>query len=239
MFAASSAWAAPCGNVTYVGCCSGTTAKYCSKGTLKTKDCTKDTKYGPKCGWVASKKFYSCSKTSTADPSGKNVMDCSKLPTKPDGGTSTKKDYGTSKKDAGPTVACGGVSSKGCCEGNKLKYCYKNSLKTKTCSGSTPQCGWSTSKSYYTCGSSGLADPSGKYPRACGSSSTKDSGTSTKQDKGGLTQKDSGGGVQADSAINPPKKKDDSGSCSVGGHSTSGLALTLALLALALRRRRA
>ena len=222
----------PCGNVSYIGCCTGATAKYCSGGKLSTKDCTKNTS-GPACGWVASKNYYSCNKTATTDPSGKNVRDCAKLPPKADAGA-TKKDYGSSKKDTGSSAACGAITAKGCCQGETAKFCASGKLSTKACSGSTPKCGWDTSKSFYTCGTSGLSDPAGKYPKACGGTTKQDSGSVIMIDKGGSTpKKDLGGNIN-------PVKKDDSGSCSLAASSASpsGLTLTLILLALALRRRR-
>ena len=245
MLAGQVSWAQSCGNITGVGCCSGTTAKYCSSGVLKTKDCAKDTKYGPNCGWVASQKFYSCSKTAGSDPAGLKIRDCAK---QPDAGGGSKKDAGSSSKDYGPKVPCGKIGSKGCCDGETLKYCYNGSLATKNCTTSKdgPKCGWSTTKSYYTCGTTGLSDPKGSYPKACSGSSTKDSGGSTKKDQGSTAKKDHGGlatpdkgtSTKQDSSINPIKKE-DSGSCNLSGQdSGSGLALALALMALALLRRR-
>ncbi len=174
-------WAAPCGNITYTGCCSGTTAKYCKSGQLVTKDCTKD-KYGPACGWVTKFSAYSCNKTATSDPKGKNVRDCSKLPPKPDGGV-TKKDYGTTKKDAGSSIPCGKITSAGCCDGSNVKYCSSGKLKTKSCVGSKygSLCGWVAALKGYGCSKTATADPSGKLPLKCG-------GTSTTPDGGGTTK---------------------------------------------------
>ena len=222
----------PCGKVTHVGCCTGAKTSYCSGGKLITKDCTNNSS-GPACGWVTSKNYYSCNKTATTDPSGKNVRDCSKLP--------AKADAGATKKDGSVTTACGQVTSKGCCNGETVKYCASGKLVTKDCTknSSGTKCGWDTKYKSYSCGSSGLSDPNGTYPKACGAAKL-DSGGITKQDTGSVINKDTGGVVKKDTgAINPPKK-DDSGSCSVSGSGAnpSGLLLTLALLALALRRRR-
>ena len=242
------AWGAPCGNVTYTGCCSGTTAKYCKSGTLVTKDCTKDKTYGPNCGWVAKLKYYTCNKTVTTDPSGKNVRDCTKLP---DAGT-PKKDSGTPKKDSGTGPSCGTIKSQGCCDGNKVKYCASGKLNTKTCTGAKPKCGWDSTKKYYTCGTTGKVDPAGKYPMKCSGSTSKDSGTTkkdtgttkqdtgstSKQDTGSSSKQDTGSSTQPDTGTTGGGDKDDEGcSCAVNGQPGCGALLLLMLGMLLLWRR--
>lgn len=107
------AWAAPCGNITKIGCCVGSTAKFCNNGSLVTKDCLKDTKYGPACGWVTAFKGYACNKTATKDPSGKAPRECSGS-TKQDTGTTTKQDTGsTTKQDTGSTAKQDGGGTTG------------------------------------------------------------------------------------------------------------------------------
>ena len=292
-------WAQSCGNVTYTGCCSGTTAKYCSGGVLKTKDCTKDTN-GPNCGWVTTKNYYSCNATASKDPNGKYERDCSKLPPKADAGV-TKKDAGTgpacgtitaagccdgssvkycsggvlktkscvgssygslcgwvaalkgygcsktatadpsgklplkcggaattdggaTKKDSGgSTVPCGAITAKGCCQGETVKVCKSSGLSAHDCSTNTAnkKCGWDTSKQYYTCTSTGLSDPKGTYPKTCPASTKKDAGSVAKKDTGSTVKKDTG-----TPAVNPTPKDEDS--CSVAsGNSPSGLLLSL------------
>ena len=160
------AWAAPCGNITKIGCCVGSTAKFCNNGSLVTKDCLKDTKYGPACGWATGLKGYGCNKTVTTDPAGKNPRDCSKLP---DGG-STKLDAGTPKKDSGSTASCGNVTKTGCCQGSTSKYCNNGKLITKDCTKDKtygPNCGWVTKFKGYACNKTATKDPSGKAPREC------------------------------------------------------------------------
>jgi len=61
---------------------------------------------------------------------------------------------------------CGGIAYQGCCEGQTLKYCENNVLKTASCT-SKPSCGWDSTNQYYNCGTAGAADPSGKYPKSC------------------------------------------------------------------------
>ena len=224
-----------CGNITYTGCCVGTIAKYCSKGVLKTKDCAKDAKY-KKCGWY--NKFYTCTTSDKTDPSNKYPRLCSK---QPDGGIKPP-DSGT-KYDKGSGAACGSVKSQGCCQGNTLKFCNKGKLASKSCG--SQKCGWNTTKKYYTCGTSNSADPAGKFPKACGSTTTDSGGTkldngSAKQDTGGSAKKDTGGSSYQDSAPNNGgnKKKEDDG-CSVAGAPRGMLPLALlGLLALFIRRRR-
>ena len=87
-----------------------------------------------------------------------------------------------SKMEADPDYACGGdwacypgssgggcegITYEGCCDGNILKYCEGGSLKSSNC-GNQPQCGWDSQNKFYNCGTNGGADPSGKYPKNCG-----------------------------------------------------------------------
>ena len=244
------AWAAPCGNITYTGCCSGSTAKYCKSGSLVTKDCTKDTTYGPACGWVAALKGYSCNKTVTADPAGKNPRDCSKLP---DAGIKTDagKDAGTPQKDTGTKPACGAIKSQGCCSGETVKYCVSGKLHTKSCA-SSPKCGWDTTKKYYTCGTTGQADPAGKYAMKCPGSTTKDSGTkqdtgsttkqdtgsTTKQDTGSATKQDTGSTAKQDGGTTGGDNEDDGCSHGQAGQPGHGALLLMVLGLLLISRRR-
>ncbi|MCC6747245.1 MAG: hypothetical protein IT371_06260 [Deltaproteobacteria bacterium] len=48
-----------------------------------------------------------------------------------------------------------------------LTYCAQGTQKTRTCSGSTPKCGWSKKQGRYTCGTVEDADPAGTFPREC------------------------------------------------------------------------
>lgn len=245
------ATAAPCGNIGYTGCCEGTIAKYCSSGSLSTKDC-KTFSSTPKCGWDSTKGFYTCTTSEAVDPNGKYPRECSKLPDGgiPDPDKGTKYDTGT-KKDTGGTTsdggqACGQITSQGCCDGETVKYCYKNTLNTKSCT-SNPKCGWSTTSKFYTCGTTGLADPAGTYPIKCPTGSSdlgsQDTGGS-KTDTGssvvdtGSSQKDTS--AKTDSTVKPKDGKDDDG-CSMAGGSASLGGLLFALLGLGIlgmRRRR-
>ena len=173
------AGAAPCGNITYIGCCDGTTAKYCKSGSLVTKDCSKDKTYGPACGWATGLSAYSCNKTATKDPNGKYIRECSKLP---DGGPPPKTDAG--KKDAGAPKTCPGIPPKSCCVGALNKYCNSSGkIITKDCCKDKtygPACGWVAKLGYYACNKT--ATNHATYPRACGK--LPDGGTPPKYDTG-------------------------------------------------------
>jgi len=66
-----------------------------------------------------------------------------------------------------PGQGCGNVSYEGCCEGQTLKYCENNQLKTIDCN-QGPSCGWQPEGNFYDCGTSGSPDPSGMNPMNCG-----------------------------------------------------------------------
>ena len=227
---------AACGSVTYAGCCKGETVYYCDKGVLKNIDCSKSTT-APKCSWSAANSFYDCGTTGTADPSGKNPQKC----------TGTFPDQGAPKLDKG--AGCGGISTEGCCDGEKIKYCDKGVLKTMDCTQS-PKCGWDATNAFYDCGTSGSAEPSGKYPMAC---------SAVKQDQGvpdqaaptpdtgkpDLAAPDQGkqdkGWLPPDGGKTDPGDDDEGGcgSCSTGGGATPSLpAMLLVLGALLFVRRR-
>ena len=65
------------------------------------------------------------------------------------------------------TSGCDGLGYEGCCDGNLLKYCENNQLKTINC-GNNPQCGWKADAGFYDCSTNGAADPSGQFPKNCG-----------------------------------------------------------------------
>ena len=118
----------------------------------------------PQCGWDTQGGWYDCGTSGGADPSGKSPKTCP----------------GSVVTDAGPPSDqaagnCGTVTDMGCCDGTVLKYCENGQLQTGDCAGS-PSCGWDSQNGYYDCGTSGGADPSGKYPKAC-SAPTPDKGT--------------------------------------------------------------
>jgi agmatine deiminase len=76
------------------------------------------------------------------------------------------------------TTGCGSITYQGCCDGEVLKWCENNALQTIDCSGN-PSCGWQASAGYYDCGTSGAADPSGTYPKNCGTTPPTDMGVPT------------------------------------------------------------
>jgi agmatine/peptidylarginine deiminase len=66
----------------------------------------------------------------------------------------------------GTPTGCDGITYEGCCDGQMLKYCENDALKTIDCAGN-PSCGWSTEGGFYDCGTNGAADPSGANPMEC------------------------------------------------------------------------
>ena len=62
---------ADCGDIEYVGCCDGSTLKYCENNELKSLACQT-------CGWNGGASFYDCQQTG-ADPSGQNPYSCDDL----------------------------------------------------------------------------------------------------------------------------------------------------------------
>ena len=62
---------------------------------------------------------------------------------------------------------CGGITYEGCCAGGTLKYCDSDELQQLDCGGN-PSCGWNGQAGYYDCGTSGGSDPSGTFPKSCG-----------------------------------------------------------------------
>jgi MYXO-CTERM domain-containing protein len=255
-----------CGNIGYIGCCvDDTHSKYCSNGKISSKTCS-GTK--PLCGWnligSTTNYGYSCGTTKDSDPSGKYKRLCTEIPdggAVPDPDWSVKTDKGTPKTEAGvkveagPVVPCGAITSLGCCEDDSTsKYCVSGTLKSKTCTGSTPKCGWS--KTGYYCTTTTDSDPSGVNPRLCSQVVAKDGGTTqkdgstTKTDTGGsttdtgsTTKKDTGSTTKKDTgSTTKPKAEDEGCGCSVSSPGSAGILLLVVGLffgfSLVRRRRR-
>jgi len=145
---------ATCGNITSEGCCDGELLKYCDGGKLSSIDCTAS----PKCGWDSSSSGYDCSTAGGADPSSKFVKNCNVLTDAP-------------VPDMGPDImptTCGNVTAEGCCDGETVWYCDQGTLTYINCALGNPKCGWDSSNTWYDCGTSGGADPSGTNPKSCG-----------------------------------------------------------------------
>ena len=66
------ACAAPCGDMTFQGCCSGNELHYCENG-LQSIMCAGAK---PSCGWNVTGGYYDCGTSSAPDPSGVHPKDC-------------------------------------------------------------------------------------------------------------------------------------------------------------------
>ncbi|MGC6417617.1 MAG: pre-peptidase C-terminal domain-containing protein [Bradymonadia bacterium] len=65
---------------------------------------------------------------------------------------------------------CSEIGGAGCCMGQFLLFCEGQEAREVNC-GSADACGWNTSAQRYDCRADTPSDPSGLYPRACGSTS--------------------------------------------------------------------
>jgi V8-like Glu-specific endopeptidase len=112
---------------------------------------------------------YSCVKLNNPPPSGDGVCynTGAVLPNCGNGKCDAGENAQTCPKDCSGG-SCGSISYQGCCAGDTLKYCEGGELKQINCS-NKPSCGWQTGASFYDCGTSGAADPSGENPKDCGS----------------------------------------------------------------------
>ena len=144
-----------CGPLTAVGCCNQTVRIYCVNGNVTMADCTGS----PKCGWSSSQGKYTCGTSGGSDPSGKNPFSCEKLHA--DGGPPPPVDQGQ------PPAGCFKLTGTGCCHNDtSLDYCENGLIKVNNCAGNL-KCGWNSSQSKYTCGTSGGSSPDPKLPKAC------------------------------------------------------------------------
>ncbi len=182
-----------CGSVTAIGCCEGTIVKYCNhQGQLSQADCSAT----PSCGWNNSQGHYACNTSGSADPSGSYPMPC--VASMADAGAPT--DGSAPGLDSGGG-GCGGVTFQGCCDGDSLRYCERNQVHRYACAPGS--CGWNALASFYDCNTSGAADPSGAFPKACasavdGGTPPFDSGAPDGGDSG-TVKLDGGGTVKLDS----------------------------------------
>lgn len=144
----------PCENYPAEGCCEGTELRWCENGGFKDLDCSKD----PQCGWDSTKGEYACGTSGGADPSGKRPKSCSGYGY--DGGN-------VADEAGGPNPnPCGKFPPQGCCRGSVHMWCEEGRLEDTDCQ-ADPKCGWDSAKGEHACGTSGGADPSGKYPLSC------------------------------------------------------------------------
>ena len=147
-----------CGLVPEEGCCNGQVLYFCAQGVLKSIDCASK----PRCGWSNSG-FHDCNTSGAPDPSGTFALYCWGL--LPDGGAFDGA--------ADASGECGGIGLEGCCDGTTLRYCQEGELKSVSCA-LNPTCGWFAMGQYYDCGTQGIADPTGTYPRECPGSTDGD-----------------------------------------------------------------
>ncbi|MGM0574784.1 MAG: agmatine deiminase family protein [Myxococcota bacterium] len=155
-----------CGDVTYTGCCDGSTAIWCDNGSLQSQECTSS------CGWDAEKNYYYCGE-SGEDPSGEYprscdggcTPDCSGKTCGDDGcgGSCGTCAEGETCSDGQCHPPCGDVTFTGCCDGSTVVWCEDGLLYDQDCESS---CGWDGDKGFYECGDTG-ADPSGENPLEC------------------------------------------------------------------------
>jgi hypothetical protein len=254
-----------CGAITEEGCCTPDgILKYCEDGEVVTLDCSDG---GDWCGWNPDQEYYDCSTDGTADPDKKFPYSCEAACTPtcgerkcgPDGcgGLCGTCEEGQACSPDGLCVAgdCEGVTAAGCCDGEVLNYCDKGELVTADCEdGGFPHCGWDTTAGSYACGQDpATADPSGKYPMACGLAPTEPAGETAPADTAApdaalmdLPQTDPGTGADPGTGTDLPAGTDPGktgggggGGCHAGGapFGWALLAFAVAFGALARRRR--
>lgn len=158
---------AGCGQVPAVGCCSGNAQlSYCAGGKLKTKACPAPTL----CGWNGAYGLYSCGASAAGDPSNKHPRACSAPDAGGDGpGEAAVPQPDLTAADLSSAEAgnnCGLLALVGCCANQTLYFCAGGAVMSQNCLAS-PTCGWDDKGGYYSCGTTGKADPAGKYPLSC------------------------------------------------------------------------
>jgi len=163
-----------CGDITWEGCCSAGTIKFCDQGVLNQMSCAGD----PECGWNAAAGYYDCGTKGGADPDGVLpldcmaycVPDCTDRVCGSDGcdGSCGECDEGDVCIDhACVPDPCAGVDFFGCCDGETLRWCQDGASFEKDCTKMTGLCGWSAKWGEYNCGTEGGEDPSAAHPKPC------------------------------------------------------------------------
>jgi hypothetical protein len=157
--------------VTADGCCDGSTLKYCLLGSVITVDCATS----PSCGWDSSSGEYDCGTAGGSAPNGTPkqccVPQCDGRACGDDGcgglcGTCAFNEVcdPTAGQCYPEADGCKLVPPEGCCLGNWLYYCDRDSVLVSTDCFPNPSCGWTGA--VYDCGTAGAAGPA-SFPMDC------------------------------------------------------------------------
>lgn len=114
----------PCGGLTYLGECSGSVARWCENGQIKSNDCARG---GQACGWVDNQTGYYCTAAAGSAPDQQPV--------------------------APPPAqdACGGVDYLGRCSGSTAQWCDNGRLAQRNCASFGQGCGFVDNQVGYYC----------------------------------------------------------------------------------------
>lgn len=115
----------PCGGLSYLGECSGTVARWCENGQIKSNDCGRA---GQACGWVDDQTGYYCT---AAAQSPEQQQPAPVAPPAQD--------------------ACGGVDYLGRCSGRVAQWCENGQLAQRDCGSFGQACGYVNGQVGYYC----------------------------------------------------------------------------------------
>ena len=146
-----------CGEVGYIGCCSGNTVLWCDNGALWHMDCTSMQDPSQQhCGWNPNVNFYDCVETALEGPpnypyycGGTCVPDCGGKQCGDDGcgGTCGDCPFGLECNNnvcTGIGGGCGGYEADPICQGDVVVWCEDEHVLFMDCTsmGQHFHCGW-------------------------------------------------------------------------------------------------
>lgn len=158
--------AGQCGDVSYVGCCSGTTVLWCDNSSLWFMDCASNTDPTKKiCGWNGAKGFYDCINAPVEGPlqfpyhcGGTCVPNCINRQCGDDGcggscGSCPMSLSCDNNQCVGADGKCGPYSSEPSCDGDNMVWCENNHIQFTNCAlqGPNYSCGWVPDLYVYSC----------------------------------------------------------------------------------------
>ena len=116
-----------CGDLTFLGACSGTVARWCEGGQIKENDCASG---GQGCAWVDDQTGYYCVAAQSPEQ---------------------QQPAPEPEQAPSPSGPCGGLDYLGQCAGDVAQWCESGQMAERNCAGFGQRCGYVSEQVGYYC----------------------------------------------------------------------------------------